>query len=417
MADINQQAQEYYYLVQKGMAPAEAFKKVFPNGIPTAQERAKSAAGDQQKQAYGQLAGALAGLYGAKKLAEIELPSFGDLFSGGSSAGQSVATEATKEAASSIPDIISGSGVTGSESFPVQTMSDGSTLMSDGSTLAADGGGVMGTVGPVLGAVAAAKGGYDAINGMQHGGEGTRSGLTTMGAGIGSILLPGVGTVAGAAMGNAAGYGLQGNGIKNDLALAALGPPGWGLLAAKKLGLTNHKTTRQVAQENTGRLQKSWGDDEQSQNYLAAMRDQYNSAPPDPSKPFAGKYGSWDEYVKGGLEANDLTGVLGNLETYGPEYGKMNFEQQKALTQSNIDAGNYYSDKGEVKIRDMGKALSFLNPAQSGIKNLPITKGPAMIDPAKLNIPAGQVSPLAQALSRSKTTSPGIDKNGKRIAY
>ena len=91
------------------------------------------------------------------------------------------------------------------------------------------------------------------------------------------------------------------------------------------------------------------------------MRSQYNAPPPDPSKPFAGKYASWDEYQKAGLDAADLTGVVGNLKAYGPQYAGLSFDQQKALTQKNIDAGNYSSSKGEVNINDEAKAKSFLD--------------------------------------------------------
>lgn len=360
-------------------------------------------------------AGMIAGLYGAKKLAGMELPSVGDMFGGSSSAGQSVASEAGKEAVSSLPDFLSGAGSSGAEAIPVQTLSDGTTLMSDGSTLAADGGGVLGTAGTILGAAAAAKGGYDTIKGMQNGGEGTRAGLTTMGSGIGSILLPGVGTVAGAAIGNVAGYGLQGDGIKNDLALAALGPMGWGLLGAKKLGLTNRKTTRQFAQENTNELLKSAGDDQNAINYVTGMREQYNSAPADPLKPFAGKYGSFEEYQKAGLEARDLSGVYGNISTYGAkEWAGLTQDQREAITAENIKRNNYASKKGDVIIQDKQAAQeawnSVLKPAtqakgaaplqtQLGItQGQPITKGPLLIMPGKVDERKKEL--LSKAMSR-----------------
>jgi hypothetical protein len=99
-------------------------------------------------------------------------------------------------------------------------------------------------------------------------------------------------------------------------------------------------------------------DDKAYQNYVAGMRAQYNAPPPDPSKPFAGgKYGSWDEYQKAGLEAGDLTGVYGNIKAYGPQWASLSEDQRKRITQANIDSGLYNSRKGEVELSDEAKAI------------------------------------------------------------
>jgi hypothetical protein len=124
-------------------------------------------------------------------------------------------------------------------------------------------------------------------------------------------------------------------------------------LANKLFG--GHKSTRDVARGNTSRLLKVSPEDTKWQDYVKGMRGQYDAAPSDPSKPFAGKYANWNEYKKAGLEAGDLTGVLGNLEL-GPDYGKASFDQQKAITQKLIDKDQYYSKKGEVKIKDQALA-------------------------------------------------------------
>lgn len=240
----------------------------------------------------------------------------------------------------------------GSEATAVGSAANGGTMMSDGSIV----GGSNGTfsLGNVAGAVAAAKGTYDAINGLQHGGEGLRSGLTTAGAGIGQLIGGPLGAGAGAVLGNVAGYGLQGNGWKNKLALTAVLPP---LGVAKMLGFNPiHKTTRQRAQEHTKDLLGKNKDDSKYQAYTRGMREQYNSAPPDPSKPFAGKYATWDEYKKAGLEAKDLTGVYGNIKTFGKDWSNIDQGQREKITQGLIDAGLYKSKKGEVEITDADKA-------------------------------------------------------------
>jgi len=206
-------------------------------------------------------------------------------------------------------------------------------------------------VGPALAAAAAAKGTYDAYKGWEHGGEGMRSGLTSAGAGIGSLMFgPGLGTAAGAAFGNVLGYGLQGDGWKNKAALLATSPI---LLGAKLAGVNlMKKTTKQVQQEHTQDLSKLDPNNAAWQNYLGGMRNQVANK----EAPFAGKYKTFDEYKKAGLQANDLTGVYGNLKTFGPEWEKLSFADKQKVTQALIDANMYNSKKGEVVVTDSEKA-------------------------------------------------------------
>lgn len=206
-----------------------------------------------------------------------------------------------------------------------------------------------------LSALAVAKGSYDAYKGWEHGGEGVRSGLTTAGAGAGSLIGGPIGGAAGAAFGNIMGYGLQGDGWKNKLALLATSPT---LLGAKLLGVDlMHKTTKQVQQEHTQQLAEKAPEDQNWMNYLGGMRNQEVNK----DAPFAGKYKTFDEYKKAGLQADDLTGVYGNLKTFGPEWAKLDFNKQKQVTQGLIDAGLYNSKKGEVVITDEDKAHEIKN--------------------------------------------------------
>ena len=125
-------------------------------------------------------------------------------------------------------------------------------------------------------------------------------------------------------------------------------------------------STRDIAKKHTGELLDAAGNDANAQAYIQGMREQYNSAPVDPSKPFAGKYSSWDEYKKAGLESGDLTGVYGNIKTYGPEWASLTQAQRQAITQANIDSGIYDSKKGEVEITDAQKALENKNNVLKG---------------------------------------------------
>lgn len=117
-----------------------------------------------------------------------------------------------------------------------------------------------------------------------------------------------------------------------------------------------HKSTRDIAKDHTKGLLGIGEDDARYQSYVNGMRDQYNSAPTDPSKPFAGKYANFEAYKQGGLEAGDLTGTYGNIKAYGPEWAGLTFDQQKAVTQLNINDGLYGSKQGEVILTNEQKA-------------------------------------------------------------
>lgn len=179
-------------------------------------------------------------------------------------------------------------------------------------------------------------------------------------------------------------------------------------------GLFDTKSTRTVARENTDELMNAAGDDAGAQAYVQGMREQYNSAPVDPSKPFAGKYGSWDEYQKAGLEAADLTGVYGNIKAATPQrWAALTQAQRQAVTQENINAGNYFSEKGDVLVKDEGAFNEILNRV-AGATATPLAAPAAPTGMLAPGIP-GPTS-KDQLIPRSGR-SPGIDKNGNRIAY
>lgn len=186
----------------------------------------------------------------------------------------------------------------------------------------------LGGVTPYLGAAGAAYGAYNMYEGLKEGDMG-QTGMGAAGVGLGI---------------NAMGY--------------ALGPWGWGALAAATLAskLTKHESTRDVAKKHTKSLMNQGKDDATWQNYVATMRKGFDKAPVNPSKPFAGKYATWQEYEAAGLEAPDLTGVYGNLKTFGPQWAKLSEDQRVAVTQGIINAGLYKSKKGEVEITDPSKA-------------------------------------------------------------
>jgi len=166
-----------------------------------------------------------------------------------------------------------------------------------------------------------------------------------------------------------AGAGAAGLGLGLNAMGYALGPYGWAALGALALAskLNDHESTREVAKRHTKSLLKQGKDDQVWQNYVKGIREQYNKDPVDKSKPFAGgRYSTWDEYKAAGLMAGDLTGVHGNLETFGPEWAHLSQQQREAVTQALIDADLYHSRKGEVNISDKARAREIYAQVLSG---------------------------------------------------
>lgn len=191
------------------------------------------------------------------------------------------------------------------------------------------------------------------------------------------------GAIQGVRKGNSLMAGLGGGGAWLGLNAMGytLGPAGWAMLAVPAVAalLNRHKSTREVTKENTGKLLKK-SNDPGYQKYVQAMRAQYDSAPPDPSKPFhGGQYATWDEYKNAGLDAGDLTGVKANLGL-GPEYTNLNFDQQKAVTQAAIDANLYNSRKGEVEADQNKLRQIFDNVKNGGFKIPVVPPKPAVVN-------------------------------------
>lgn len=303
---------------------------------------------------------------------------------------------------------------TASTATPVASSQLG-TMMSDGSIFqgsidpsmasgaTTEGGtSMLGSAAPYLGGAQAAYGGYKTINALQNGGTGLRSGMTNLGAGVGTMILPGVGTAIGAAAGNAFGYGLKGNGWKNKAVLAAMGPIGWTALAAKAAGVPIiHKTTGQRQIEATGDFLKQGKDDATWQNYVQGMRGNYGTpgAKPKGNAFHGGDYATWEDYQKAGLDAADLTGVAGNLKTYGPQWSHLTDDQRRQITQANINSGVYKSSKGDVGITDA-------NIAKQNYDNVLGGKG-VMIP--KVNSGPQAISQSTAANLTGATQAPQID--------
>lgn len=344
-------ALRYYELVRQGVAPAEAFKQAFPNGIPTAADRAKEAASEQQKQALGQVGGTLAGALGTAYLVK-NVPGWLS-----TEASKEVTKEVSKEVASQVAKETgvnvaqqtasqAGSQIAGNAASTFDI--SGGTMYPDGASYpAAPGGaevateGVGSYIGPAISTAATLKGGYDVFKAQQNGGQGIRGAATTFGAGVGSFGGP-VGAAAGAAMGNLAGYGLQGDGIKNDLALAA-NPITWPLLAAKKFGVDlMHKTTKQHQQEKWAQMAQSEdpATAAYAQQYLDVIAQGDGSG-----KTFEDITGQ-----EGGGSGRDVWGASAFFDAFKDKGGWLNTTeaQREAIAKRALDEGLLTGDHGDI---------------------------------------------------------------------
>jgi len=294
--------------------------------------------------------------------------------------------------------------------------------------IAAEGGGALATGGLGVGAATTAApgavsgigpiasgAGYATSLGAPAAAEGAAPALASTGVlGTGLGILPLAAIAAGTYLGGKSAYNLLRG--KNDKSIPGL--IGRGTLGIATGGLSEiarpflmHESTRDVAKKHTSDLLGIAKDDQPYQQYVTGMREQYNAAPPDPSKPFAGKYETWEDYQKGGLEAADLTGVYGNIKAYGPAWAGLTQEQRQAVTDANIKSGIYTSNKGEVEITDEAKAKENFDTVMKGFNAgvKATTQGQAAAQGSVQNN-----KPLITPV-RSSTLRPGIGMDGKPI--
>ena len=216
------------------------------------------------------------------------------------------------------------------------------------------------TLGNIASGVGAAYGAYQVGDALQNGGEGLRTGLTTLGAGLGGFAGP-LGAVAGAGVGNAVGYGLQGDGAKNDLALAAMGPVAWPLLGAKKLGLLGglmHKTTKQYEQERWGKLKDEGVVDAEAA--FAANHPQGDTGVWQDGE-FAGKKWNFeDAQTLASKDPKHFYLVLGNFQA-DPEWSSRSDDVKNQVISQAISEGLYDPDKGDILVKDKNRFKEILD--------------------------------------------------------
>jgi hypothetical protein len=254
-------------------------------------------------------------------------------------------------------DSVFSSAPSSSTATPIGSMMDGSTMMSDGSVLPMSPTGLEPTTslfeapglgGQILGGAAALKGGYDSVNAWQHGGSG-RAGLTQLGAGLGTMVGGPLGSAVGAVGGNLLGYGMQGDGWKNNATLVALGPIGWTALAAKKFGLI-HQTTKQAQQERWSGLANDNKDPNLQAAYLANHPEGDDGIWKDGK--YAGQKWSFEKANDLAKTGNDFNLAFGSVQAGGDDWLTLTPDVQQKITNKAAQEGLYYSKKGDILVND-----------------------------------------------------------------
>ncbi len=230
--------------------------------------------------------------------------------------------------------------------------------------------------------------------------------------------------IAGATyLGGQAGYDML-KGKKPGLpGRVILGMATGGLSEVANHFLGQHKTTRQTQQENTQNL-LSQSDDPAWQGYVSAMRGQNETGPSDASMPYGdskgNKYANFQDYKNSatGLDAANLTGVVGNLQLYGPAWAKLTEAQRQAVVQKNIESNIYDSKKGEVVITDPTIGKQNFDSVVGQQPVLGMAQAPGIVPVANVSAAAqGAAPPKIVNPPRSMTISPGLNLKGQRIAY
>lgn len=336
--------------MQRGVPASQAFAQAFPNGVPTAQQRAAEAAGAGQKAEIGKLAGLGLGALGTRGVYNwvTGKPVLGDTLTkalGVGGTGDAAAGAATVEAAPAGTFMLpGGGGGVAPELAPTSTLAN---------------------VAPYLGVAGAGLGAYGLYQGIKDNS-------------------PKEGAIGGAGMGA---------GIAAALPLLGFGPVGWGALALSALGggvgggllasLLGHKTTKQYEKERWGDLANSAQDAQtkayaqQYQNYLNSDQQKIDAQPQN-------RLGY--KMANGTLRPEDVWGSLGVMKTFGSDWlGKYNEDQRRNISQALIGATLFQGDHGDTMITDQDKARAIAAQVLGGNQTKPAIMPQAQAQQAALS--------------------------------
>lgn len=341
--DVQKQVLNYYQLLQSGMPAKEAFAQAFPNGIPTAQDRAKDQAAAQQKAGYGQVGGILIGALGAKGISDAvagkSVLGMGKL--GGATPTTPVAPALPTAAPAAEPGSQLVSALGGGQSTAASTIPEGMNVpagyeavgtASDGSTMIAP-----------MGAEAGAE-------------EGAIAPGSATFAAYGIPVAAAVGTYLAGKSAYDELHGKTDNSAQGLAGRAQLGFTTMGLSEVARPFL-NHQTTRATEKKQWGALANDAPDDA-TKGYANQYLQYLDS---DQAKADGGK--DFDELKSSGqLKPEDVWGGAGMFQTFGSDWlNHYSPDQRKQISQSLIDNGLLGSHKGGIVVTDADAARTLAN--------------------------------------------------------
>lgn len=371
--DIQEASLRYYDLVRRGVPAAEAYRQAFPNGLPTAEDRAKDAAKEQQKTGIGQVGGMLAGALGTRAAVDLVR---GERVLGG--------------LRDSVGNLFGSSGA--------------ATQTGSGAASTIGAGGV-----PSLNSAMPAG-----VGGEQMAGAGAADA-----AGIGSKLIPGAGAALSA-------YGLfKANQAKSPLAgalsgaglatsgaalLGAAVPFAWpivlgGLLAGGGIGALGKIGDKDRFQEEWKRKKKLVDDGLLPPEALGEMpkvgrtRDQlvdrnfaqdFVGYRPDGSlvnNKFAMSRNESD------LRPEDVIGYAANYETLGPDYGSASHEQRMEFGRRALGENLFREARGQLDFTNQDRARQIWQEMGQGV-------------PAQADLPKAQPQPIYYGANKGAAVPP-----------
>ncbi len=304
--------QYYQYLRAQGMSGAQAMQMAFPQGIQSQEQMNEDAANKEQNNALAQTGGAIGGLLLTDAALKGSGSTLGKIFA--SKGAEAAASEAVLPAA---------------EAASTGGLSLGGAASNLGSLGGLAGAGVGAGV---LGGVAlGAKGLSDLIKGKETQGIGGWGGRATLGIATGGL---------------------------SELARA--------------FGL-GHKSTKDYQSERWGDIggqNPGWSD-----VYNKVVKTGHESDGVWDSGKYAGQKWSFDKALDLAKDNPlDFDATLGNAEAFGDKWHGLNTDQRKSIISQLIADNQYYSNKGDILIKDKNRALDIFNAVMNNQKQQAITK-------------------------------------------
>lgn len=430
----------------------------------------EASSGSQAPQGKGGGAKGIGGLAGTAALDYGVKQGYNALFPG---AGAAAAADTAAGAGAAASTALAPGGAAGTFGATVPVATDaatGGTILADGSVVGGQAGSTMASIAPWLGGAAALYGGYNLAKGFGQGGvqgrkQGAMNGMTT-GAGIGTMILPGVGTAIGAGAGLVGGAllgSIKTGKSKDQMSRDQIRK----IMLEKELVDKDYMMKFQDGTSFDVGKDGGYRDKDGRRNFeLSVTPDNLQHTTVGWAGPVAAllamggsdtqRHQTTGMLAKGAMQSGDLENsrknILGVFQKMGITQDQANqaFDQMDLTPEEKnaykaglgtLISGKYFTDElerwkkaqgatqptpaptaGTPAAQPQGGILGSLIKGKGAIQTLPLTLAPGQLSSPAITqgvtgvqrVPATVVPPAAPP--RSQTSSPGFDKNGRRLA-